>query len=186
MWNAVWLQPWIMSKQRFLQQDTLHTPMHEGPAWGAVEEGSVLLWAQGWYWVRHLWVCSESFVLNGISSGRAEKELASAMWYRELSVGPWRNQFWLKDVQGQQGLLHFEPGHQLSRDQYRASPCLAGKGGFTLCPQVTTGLFVALSKSWEEELSTLSETPSSDSSCWRGSLVYLSCRKRHGATDWLL
>lgn len=26
------LQPWIMSKPRFLQQDTLHTPMREGPA----------------------------------------------------------------------------------------------------------------------------------------------------------
>lgn len=70
---------------------------------------------------------AQSFLI-GISRGRADKEVASAMQCGELPAGPWRNQCCLREVQGQQGLLYFEPGHQLSRDQYRASPCLAGKG----------------------------------------------------------
>lgn len=151
--GCVRLQLQIMSKLRFPQQDTLHTSMCEGPAlrwsWGRFSS------AAGWGW----WVPesgtfrsaqSHSFSLASLEEGQAE--VASAMQWGKLSVGPWRNQCWLREVQGQQGLLYLEPGHQLSRDQCCASPCLAGKR--TLSPRLSSHhkSHVALSKSWEEKL----------------------------------
>lgn len=140
-----------MPKVRVPQWDTLHTPMCEGPAprwsWerfssavGMVPESGTFRSAQ-----------SHLFSLASLEEGQAE--LASATQWGELSVGPWRNQCWLREVQGQQGLLYLEPGHQLSRDQHRALPCLAGKGA--LSPHLSSHhrSHVALRKSWEEKLS---------------------------------
>lgn len=89
---------------------------------------------------------AQSFLI-GISRGRAGKEVASAMQCRELPAGPWRNQCCLREVQGQQGLLYFEPGHQLSRDQHGASPCLAGKGALSSRLSSHPRSHMALSKS---------------------------------------
>lgn len=106
---------------------------------------------------------SHLFSLTSLEEGRAE--VSSATQWGEFSVGPWRNQCWLREVQGQQGLLYWNLATNWAGPSIVPHPAWQGKQLSHLVSQVTTGLMWLSGNLEKKNCLPLSETTSSDSSC---------------------